>query len=291
MSVRVATGRVLRSWVWTVPVVALVVLALVWERELAWPLYIVVGVLLVGVVLAAVHHAEVVAHRVGEPFGSLVLAVAVTVIEVALIVALMLSKPESTDSLARDTVFAAVMITVNGIVGISLLVGGFKYSVPRFSSEGAGSELAILATLTTLTLVVPTFTVSEAGPRFSATQLVFVAVVALVLYAAFVFLQTGRHREFFLPVDKAGAPLADHAANAHGTERPSTRAALGSLGLLVVALVGVVGLAKSESPGIEGIVTAVGIPQSFVGVVVALVVLMPEGLAAVKAALRNRLQT
>jgi len=280
-------GRVLGSWVWVVPVAAVVMLVLVWDRELAWPVYLIAGALLIGAILAAVQHAELVAHRVGEPFGSLVLAVAVTVIEVALILTLILGKSEGTETLARDTVFAAVMITVNGIIGLSILIGGIRHSVPRFNNEGAGSALAVLATLTTLTLVIPTFTISEPGARFSDSQLIFIAVVAIVLYSAFVFLQTGRHRDFFLPVSKSGKPIEE---DEHVTP-PSNRAAFFSLGLLVVALVGVVGLAKSVSPAIEGVVAAAGIPPSFVGVIVALVVLMPEGMAAVKAAQRNRLQT
>lgn len=279
--------RLLQSWVWVVPVAALVLLVFVWERELSWPVYLVAGVLLIGTVLAAVHHAEIVAHRVGEPFGSLILAVAVTVIEVALIVTLILIKPVGSETLARDTVFAAVMITINGIVGISILIGGRHRPLPRFNREGSGSALAIVATLTTLTLVLPTFTTSESGSRFSESQFVFVAIVSIVLYTGFVLLQAGRHRDFFLPVSKSGEPISEdeHVAP------PSTRAAWISLAILLVALVGVVGLAKSVSPGIELVVTGAGIPQSFVGIVVALLVLMPEGLAAVKAARRNRLQT
>ncbi|OJX67915.1 MAG: ionic transporter y4hA [Micrococcales bacterium 73-13] len=285
---RVSLGRrIVRSWTWAVPVAAIVLLVLVWERELSWPIYLLAGAVLIGAVLAAVHHAEIVAHRVGEPFGSLVLAVAVTVIEVALIVTLMLGKPGQTDTLARDTVFAAVMITVNGIVGLSILIGSMRHSLPRFNREGAGAALAVVATLTTLTLVLPSFTVSEPGARFSDLQLAFVAIVSIVLYGVFVSSQTVRHRDFFLPVGRTGEPISEE----EHVDPPTNRAALISLGLLLVALVGVVGLAKSVSPAIEGVVEAIGVPHSFVGVVVALVVLLPEGMAAVKAALRNRLQT
>lgn len=279
--------RILRSWVWVVPAAAIVLLVFIWERDIAWPVYLVAGALLIGTILAAVHHAEIVAHRVGEPFGSLVLAVAVTVIEVALIVTLILIKPVGSETLARDTVFAAVMITVNGIVGLSIFVGGLRHNLPVFNREGAGSALAVVATITTLTLVVPTFTTSEGGSQFSDSQLYFVAIVAIVLYTGFVLLQAGRHRDFFLPVSKSGKPISED----QHVDPPSLRAALVSLALLLVALVGVVGLAKSVSPGIEYVVSAAGVPQSFVGVVVALLVLMPEGVAAVKAALRNRLQT
>jgi Ca2+:H+ antiporter len=227
-----------------------------------------------------------VAHRVGEPFGSLVLAVAVTVIEVALIVTLTVSGGPETATLARDTVFAAVMITCNGIVGLSLLLGARRYGLSVFNAEGSGAALATVATVATLSLVLPTFTTSRRGPEFSPSQLAFAAVASLVLYAAFVLTQTVRHRDFFLPVPAAGAADSpeEHA------EPPTARAAGMSLLLLLVALVAVVGLAKVESPAIEAGVAAVGFPPSFVGVVIALLVLLPETIAAARAALRNRIQ-
>jgi Ca2+:H+ antiporter len=244
---------------------------------------IAIGILLAGAVLAAVHHAEVVAHRVGEPFGSLILAVAVTVIEVALIVTLMVSGGHDTETLARDTVFAAVMITCNGIVGITLLVGALRDGVATFRADGTTSALATVATLATLTLVLPTFTTSTPGPEFSSSQLAFAAVASLALYGLFVFVQTVRHRDYFLPEGNADDPEA-HA------DPPSDRASLASLALLVVALVAVVGLAKIESPGIEDAVDAIGAPESAVGVVIALVVLQPEALAAYRNARRGRVQ-
>ena len=280
--------RIGRTWVWALPVLGVVALVLTWERELPVLIYILVGIVLIGVVLAAVHHAEIVAHRVGEPYGSLVLAIAVTVIEVALIITLMLGKPSAEPStLARDTAFAAVMITLNGIVGLSILVGSLKHNTPRFNPEGAGSALAVVVTLTTLTLVIPSFTTTEPGAQFSPSQLAFVAVASIVLYGAFVLLQTGRHRDFFLPVSKSGQIIDedDHS------DPPTNRATYVSLGLLLLALIAVVGLAKAMSPAIEGVVAAAGVPETFVGVVIALVVLLPEGLAAAKAASRNRLQT
>jgi len=280
-------GRILGAWAWGVPLLAAALLALTWGRDLPLLGYLAVGALLVGAVLAAVHHAEVVAHRVGEPYGSLILAVAVTVIEVGLIITLMVSSPGDSATLARDTVFAAVMITLNGIVGLSILLGSIRHEVPRFNREGATAALAVVVTLTTLTLVLPTFTTSEPGSRFSELQLAFVAVVSLVLYGAFVAMQTRQHRDFFLPVGRSGE-LIDETEHA---EQPSGRTALTSLGLLLVSLVAVVGLAKAASPAIEDAVAAAGLPHGFVGVVVALVVLLPEATAASRAALRNRLQT
>jgi Ca2+:H+ antiporter len=274
------------SWTGIVPILAVVVLALAWGRTLPPPIVGVVTVMLAGSVLAAVHHAEVVAHRVGEPYGSLVLAVAVTVIEVALIVTLMVSGAGETETLARDTVFAAVIITCNGIVGLSILMGTRRGSVVAFNAEGAGSALATVATLSTLGLVVPNFTTATPGPEFSPPQLAFAAVTALGLYGLFVALQTGRHRDYFLPVSPEGVPIDadDHAAP------PSARTAATSLVLLLVALVAVVGDAKLVSPPVERAVTAAGLAVSVVGVLIALLILLPETLAAVRAAKRDRMQ-
>jgi Ca2+:H+ antiporter len=271
------------DWTTLTPAVALVTLVLSWGRELPAALVVLVALVLAAAVLSAVHHAEVVAHRVGEPFGSLILAVAVTIIEVALIVTLMATAGDKNASLARDTVFAAVMITVNGIAGLSLLVGAVRFGIARFNAEGTGAALGTVATLATLSLVLPTFTTSQPGPEFSTSQLIFAAMASLLLYTGFVMMQTVRHRDFFQPVDDEGE--GEHV------EPPTARAALISLGLLLVALVAVVGLAKVESPAIEAGVEAAGLPASFVGVVIALLVLLPETLAAVRAARQDRIQT
>jgi Ca2+:H+ antiporter len=285
MTMAVASKLPSVEWTVAAPVVAVVALALTWGRDISTPIVVVVGLLLAAAVLSAVHHAEVVAHRVGEPFGSLVLAVAVTVIEVALIVTLMVSGGKDTATLARDTVFAAVMITCNGIVGIAVLLGALRRRVAEFNAEGSGTALATVSTLAALSLVLPTFTTSRPGPEFSSAQLAFAAVASLALYGLFVVVQTVRHRDYFLPVG------ADHLDEEEHAEPPSDRAALQSLGLLVVALVAVVGLAKIESPAVEDGVAAVGAPPSAVGVVIALLVLLPETLAAVRAARRDRVQT
>src|SRR5215813_4119620 len=208
------TRSILLSWTTVVPVVSVVVLGFAWGRTLS-PLVVgIVTLLLAGAVLAAVHHAEVVAHRVGEPYGSLVLAIAVTVIEVALIITLMIAGAKTAETLARDTVFAAVILTCNGIVGLSILAGTRNGSVVSFNAEGAGAALATVATLSTLGLVVPTFTTSTPGPIFSPAQLAFSAVTALALYGLFVALQTGRHRDYFLPVTPDGVVIdaGQHAA-------------------------------------------------------------------------------
>ncbi|QLL09699.1 calcium:proton antiporter [Mycobacterium vicinigordonae] len=275
------------SWNLLAPVIAVISLAFTWGEDIGLVVGAIEAVLLAGAVLAAVHHAEVVAHRVGEPLGSLVLAVAVTVIEVALIVTLMTSGGEKAATLARDTVFSAVMITTNGIAGLALLVGSRRYGVTHFNAEGSGSALATIATLATLGLVLPAFTTSHPGPQFSPGQLAFAAVASLALYLMFVFTQTVRHRNFFLPVKQQGAKDPDSEDHA---DPPGNRETLLSLGLLLVALVAVVGLAKVESPIIERGVAAAGFPHAFVGVVIATLVLLPETVAAVRAAHRGRMQ-
>jgi Ca2+:H+ antiporter len=274
------------AWTTIVPPLSLAVMAIGWGRALPVPVVMIIMAFLGASVLAAVHHAEVVAHRVGEPYGSLLLAVAVTVIEVALIVTLMVSGGGKTETLARDTVFAAVMVTCNGIVGLSLLFGTLHRPVVPFNAEGSGAALATVATLSTLGLVVPTFTTSAAGPQFSPPQLAFAAVAALALYGLFVAVQTGRHRDYFLPVKPDGSVLDEdeHAAP------PSGPTAILSMILLLIALVAVVGEAKLVSGTVERAVVAAGLPVSFVGVIIALLILMPETLAAVRAAVRQRLQ-
>ncbi|MFJ7072488.1 calcium:proton antiporter [Streptomyces sp. NPDC098781] len=275
------------GWTYLAPMLAVVLLAFTWGRDLPGALVAVVTLVLAGAVLAAVHHAEVVAHRVGEPFGSLVLAVAVTIIEVALIVTLMADGGDKSSTLARDTVFAAVMITCNGIVGLSLLVASLRHRTAVFNPEGTGAALATVATLATLSLVLPTFTTSKPGPEFSSVQLTFAAISSLILYGLFVTTQTVRHRDYFLPITRQGEVITgdDHA------DAPSARTALLSLGLLGLALIGVVGLAKGVSPTIESGVAAADLPHAVVGVIIALLVLLPETIAALRSARRDRVQT
>jgi Ca2+:H+ antiporter len=273
----------LRDWTVVAPIVGAVLVVLAWGIQLDPLLVVLFAVLLAASVLAAVHHAEILAHRVGEPFGSLLLAVAVTIIEVGLIVALMTSGGEKTASLARDTVFAAVMITCNGILGISVLIAAIRNHVATFNAEGAATALATVATLTTLTLVLPSFTTTVPGPVFAPAQLAFAAAASLLLYGVFVLVQTVRHRDQYMP-ESLAVDEDDH-------DRPPTARAWASLGLLFVALVAVVGLAKLESPAIEDGVEAIGAPASAVGVVIALLVLLPESLAAIRNARRDRVQS
>jgi Ca2+:H+ antiporter len=235
-------------------------------------------------VFAAVHHAEVVAHRVGEPFGTLVLAVAVTVIEVALILSIMLAGGEHKATLPRDTIFAAVMIICNGVVGICLLMGGLRHREQVFRIDGTNSGLAALVALATLSLVLPDFTTSSSEGTYTRAQLLFVGVVSFALWLVFVFFQTMRHRDYFLPA-------AETANEERHALPPSLARSWASFGLLLVSLLGVVGLAKLLSPVIESLVVEMRAPQAVVGIAIAMLVLLPETWAALRAARANRLQT
>lgn len=274
----------MHHWPTAIPLAALALLLVALVTDMSAPLAVLCVLVLVGAVVAAVHHAEVVAHKLGEPLGTLVLALAVTVIEVALIVSMMLAGGPKKAALARDTVYAAVMIIVNGVVGLCLLLGGLRHREQAFRVEGAGPALAALVALTTLSLVLPGFTITAPGPIYSRPQLAFAAVASLALWAIFVFVQTVRHRDYFLP------PGATTAAEEHAPP-PSAGAAWLSFGLLVAALVAVVGLGKVLSPVVEAVVEAAGAPEAVIGIVISIIVLLPETWAAVRAARADRLQT
>lgn len=239
---------------------------------------------LIAGIIAAVFHAEVVAHRIGEPYGTLVLALAVTAIEVALIVSLMIAGGEAASGLARDTVFASVMIILNGMVGLCLLSGGRRHGEQSFGVFGVSAALATLAAISVLTLVLPNYTTSALGPVYSRSQLMFIAAVSLVLYGTFVLVQTVRHRDYFLPV----VTEADEAVHAP----PPTHQMAGlSAVLLLVCLGAVVLLAKALSPTLELAVASMGAPKTLVGIIIAVIVLLPESIAAYQASRANRLQT
>ena len=247
---------------------------------------IMVGLIAIGLagsVFAAVHHAESVAHRIGEPFGTLVLALAVTLIEVALIVSLMSTGGEEAAGLARDTVFAAVMIILNGIIGLCLLVGGAMHREQSFGLEGVSAALAALAAIAIMTLVFPNYTTTAPGPYYSPSQLTMISIVTLVIYGAFIFTQTVRHRQFFLP--EGAEESVPHAAVA------SNLVVAGNAVLLLLCLAAVVLLAKKLAPSLEAAVTGLGAPNAVIGVIIAAIVLLPEGVAALRAAQANRLQT
>jgi Ca2+:H+ antiporter len=274
----------MNHWPTALPLAALALLAIGTQLTGGLGLSLLCALALVGAVVASVHHAEVVAHRVGEPFGTLVLALAITVIEVALIVSLMLSGGEATATLPRDTLYATVMIICTGVVGLCVLAGGLRHREQVFRVASVSPALAALLVLCTITLVMPVFTTSSPEGTYTRAQLVFTGVVSLALWAVYVFVQTVRHRDYFLP----DAGLENSSVHA---EPPSDLRAWASGALLLVALVAVVGLAKLLSPDIEAAVASAGLPKAVVGIAIALLVLLPETWAAVRAARANRLQT
>ena len=272
----------LSNWAWAAPLLAWLLLAL-GQWVTAPPL--IVGLLLGGVVIAAVHQAEIIAHRVGEPYGTLALALSVTVIEVGLIISLMAGAPEEASTLARDTVIAAVMIILNFIIGICLLIGGLRHREQTFQQTGVSASLATLSALVVLSLVLPNFTVTEPGPVYAAPQLAFVGVVSLLLYGTFVTVQTVRHRDYFLPPGELAFDEEAHVAP------PTNRATLFAGLSLIASLVAVVLLAKQLATPVEDALVALGAPRAMVGVIIAAVVLAPESMAAIRAAFANRIQT
>lgn len=275
---------IMPAWAWVGPAIAAAVLGAALVFPVGTLLAVACAVALVGAVISAVHHAEVVAHRVGEPFGTLVLAVAVTVIEASLILSLVLAGGEGSTSLPRDTIYATIMIIVNGVVGVCLVAGGLRHRKQTFRVESAGSGLAALVAMATLSLVLPTFTTSAPSGIYSPPQLMFAAIASLALWGVFVFMQTVQHRDYFLPAVGSANPEV-HA------EPPSYGHAWASFGLLVVSLVAVVGLAKVLSPTIERAIAAANAPRTVIGIAIAMLVLLPETWAALRAALADRLQT
>jgi len=249
------------------------------QTAVGWLFAAVLLVILFGTVFAAVHHAEMVAARIGEPFGTLLLTLSVTIIEVALIATIMLGEQAAT-TLARDTVFAVVMIVCNGLVGVCILVGGLRYSEQDIQVSGSSVYLSVLAVLSVITLIMPNYTLTTPGPFYSAGQLGFVSAATILLYAVFLYTQTVRHRDYFVGRSNraAGGP---HASN---------RMTGLSLGLLLLSLLAVVLLAKKFSQVVDAAAAITGAPPAFAGIVVALLILLPESVAAINAARRNDLQ-
>ena len=237
-------------------------------------------VILFGTVFAAVHHAEVIAERIGEPYGTLLLTLAVTIIEVALIATIMLGEKAVT-TLARDTVFAVVMIVCNGLVGICILAGGLRYREQDVQVTGSNLYLSVLAVLATITLIMPNYTLTTPGPVYSAGQLGFVSTVTILLYGVFLYTQTVRHRNYFVSEATDAADDGTHRSN---------RMMWLSAGLLLVSLLAVVLLAKKFSQVVDAGAALIGAPPAFAGILVALLILLPESVAAVAAARKNDLQ-
>jgi Ca2+:H+ antiporter len=241
--------------------------------------------IMIGAIFAAVHHADVIACRLGEPGGTLVLTLAVTIIEVALIESVVLEHSDSSPGLARDTVFSAVMIVCNGLVGLCVLVGGLRHREQEFQTSGTGVYLSLLGAFSIMTLVLPNYTLTTEGPYFSTAQLIFVSVVTVILYATFLFIQTSRHADYFrTPYGGGEEPAFD--ANSY----PSNATVALSIFLLLLALGGVILIAEKFALVMETGVEDIGAPQAVVGIIIALVVLAPESITAVRAARRDVLQ-
>lgn len=233
--------------------------------------------------MSAVHHSEIIAHRIGEPYGTIILAVAITIIEVSVIVSLMISGGTEAESLARDTVYAATMLILNGIVGLCLFIGGLKHHEQTFSKHSVNIALVSLVSIIVFTLILPTFTTSISGPYYSSPQLLFASTACILIYTAFIFAQTVRHREYFLTKEEnKESPDKQFVTN---------RSLIISLLFLIISLTIVVLLAKTLSPSIEKIIVGYHLPKALVGIVIASIILLPEGMAAIIAARNNRLQT
>jgi len=276
-----------------VPFVGLILLVVTWGSTPSVPMSVILIAIHVALVMVSVGHAEAIARRVGEPYGTLVLALAVTVIEVSLIVALMASGGPGSETLARDAVFAVIMIVCNGVVGASIIADARRDQIVRFNEQGANALLGTVMTIATLSLVMPTFTTSSAVGTFTPSQLAFSAIAAAAVYVLFVLVQTRRLRWMFLSPEALEQEAHEEMAHVepHAPREGLAEGLPVRLSLLVVSLIGVVGLAKTLAPRIEETVEWVGAPQAFVGVVIALMVLLPESVAALRAASRGEMQT
>jgi Ca2+:H+ antiporter len=238
-------------------------------------------VIMLGAIFSAVYHADIIAHRAGEPVGTLVLTLAVTVIEVALIESVVLT-PNASPALARDTVFAVIMIVCNGLVGLCIMVGGLRHREQEFQVSGASVYLNLLGALSVLTLVLPNYVLTVSGPYFSTEQLIFVSIVTVVLYTTFLFIQTSRHAEYFRAADKRTA--------VRSLAHPSNRDVVVSVIMLLMALGGVIFIAKKFAVILESGLVHIGAPPAVAAIIIAMVVLAPESIAAVRAAWRDVLQ-
>jgi len=246
--------------------------------------YVMAAFLLIGSVFATLEHAEVVGARVGEPLGTLVLTIAVTIIEVA-VMASLIEHGSDDPTEAREAVFSAIMIVCNGLVGLCLLLGGFRHGEQELQPMGASAYLAVLIALSVLTLILPDYTTSLSGPRLTHSQLAFIGTLSIVLYGAFLFIQTVRHRSYFLD--------ARAAAMGHREDRPSIRRTiLATLGLCA-SLSGVSILSEQVVPAMEDGLVWLGVKNSnaISGAALAMLVLLPESLNSIRAAARNALQT
>jgi Ca2+:H+ antiporter len=232
---------------------------------------------------AVVRHAEALAERLGEPYGTLILTLAITGIEVIMIAAIMYTG-KGNATLARDAMMAVVMIVLNGMLGVSLIVGGLRYHEQTYNLQGANSFLAVILPLAVLGLVQPNFTVTTPGPVYSPAQAAFLSIMSLVLYAVFLGMQTSRHREYFISPNAAAEGGAPHAPG-HATGSTPFHAVM-----LFVFIVPFVILSKQIGVPINHAIQVLRAPPELAGLLISVLILSPESLTATRAALANQLQ-
>jgi Ca2+:H+ antiporter len=235
-------------------------------------------VAILGCAFSVVRHADTLAHKLGEPLGTLILTLSVIGMEVSMVSAVMLSG-KNNPVLARDTMFAVVMIVLGGLAGVSLMLGAWRHHQQEFNLQGAGAYLSLIVPLAVFALVLPEFTVATVGPTFSRMEALALTVLCVSLYILFLIIQTVRHRNFF--EDSADAAHEEnHGAHGVGV----------SLGLLIASLLPVVILSKKLAVVLDFGTSQLQLPSALSGVIVALLILAPEGLSAIKSAMKNQLQ-
>src|SRR5271170_1317966 len=241
-------------------------------------LLIVVLVIICSVILAAaiaiVRHADILAHRLGEPAGTLLLTLAITGLEVAM-VAFVMSTGAAKPTLARDTMFAVVMLVLNGFLGLALLLGGLRHHEQHYNLQSANAFLVMILPLTVLGLVLPNFTHATAGPTFSTFQMIFLSVMSVGIYSVFLFVQNRRHRGFFMAPEEAAEPAAPELTHHSSRSTLYHAVMLGFYGLPLVLL------AKQMAAPLDAVVLKFGAPPALSGFIMALLVLTPESIAAI----------
>jgi Ca2+:H+ antiporter len=233
--------------------------------------------------VSGVRHADALAIKWGEPYGTLVLTLSAITIEVVVVSTAMLHG-ENNPTLGRDAVFAVIMIALNGFVGLCLLVGGLRYREQHYNLQGVNSYLNVILTLAVLGLILPNFTTTTRGPTFSTEQQIFLIVMSLLLYGIFLLIQTTRHRRYFIDSKEAAA------ARKPTHHSPQVRSTAFHTAMLLLYLTTVILLAKKFAIPLDNSIEKFGLPQEFGGTMIAALVLAPEGIGAIEAALENELQ-
>ena len=233
--------------------------------------------------MSVARHADCLAVKWGEPYGTLVLTLSAITVEVVMVSTAMLHG-ENNPTLGRDAIFSVMMIALNGFVGLSLLIGGLRHREQYYNLQGVNSYLNVIMTLAVLGLVLPNFTTTTGGPTFSTEQQIFLIVVSLFLYAIFLVIQTMRHRGYFMESEQAGVAASPGHHSLH-VQSTAFHAPMLLLYLIVVIL-----LAEKFAIPLDNSMEKFGLPEEFGGAMIAALVLTPEGIGAVQATLRNQLQ-